>query len=293
MIVLGLPREWQFGVDLTIWGVSERFTGITDIPPGVHYVYHSPPNEIWRIGELLQLENNICIYKYDSGEEKLIRRKKMESEQSVIASLIDDMRIGSGLVSFSRVVDRTEKWKKLSNLISAADMQLVQIPQLVIPSGTIGSDLTRLATDKTEYLKQIISSRGYDGDEKLVGEIQLGYIEFLLGQNYDGMIHWRNLLEIFLNCSSTGIDANEHLFGQLIETLIVQLEEIPSDILADVGEDGKIFLVPLIARFLEECSVLEGNMKKLCDELSAVMTKKLGGDNEWEIDNDLDDPVVV
>lgn len=40
LVVLDVPVDTEFGIDLKSWNVGNKFKGIKMIPPGFHYVHY-------------------------------------------------------------------------------------------------------------------------------------------------------------------------------------------------------------------------------------------------------------
>ena len=298
VIVQGLPSDWLFGFDLMRWAIGEKFSGVAEIPPGVHYIYTSAAaNELGVNGEFLNVsDGEIFLFRFDNLEERLVR-----DEISNIDSLRTDHRIGSGLAPFHRVVERHSQWVKLTGFITGEILQMMEkgkqfplIPNLVIPRGATAAEISAYAMDKSTHLNQLIESREYSNVTEILGEIQAAYIVFLLAQNYDALIHWRILIELFLGCHTEGIKARQSLFCHFIDVLSAQLEDFPSEILSGEDDSGRMFLVSLIAQFLDECEEIE-EMKTACDNLNIVMVGKFEGNENWAelVLNEDDQPVVV
>lgn len=285
-MVLGLPTGWMFGLDLQIWAIGERFSGISHIPNGIHYIYYSPPGELWRQGQFISIEKDFLVFRFDVGDERLI--------------LTDEAgRISDPLVPFTQVIQRQYDWEEFTNFISFRLLQSLTrdckiefspIPSLVIPAGSTPSDITRFGMDKSQHLTQLIASRQIARDVDILGELQVAFLLFFLGQDYEALIHWRKLMELFLQCQEDGVRESVGLFGKFVQVLVAQVKEIPSEILTDVSSDGCIFLVPWIARFISECRESVN-----CRDLENVMAEKFDGIRDWAewCADQEDEPVVV
>merc|ERR1712050_106167 len=98
--------------------------------------------------------------------------------------------------------------------------------------GATPSETTSLHMDRSAQLEEMII-RVYGGKEfDILGELQLAYIAFLLGQNCDGFDQWQNLLQLLCSCEAAVLTHSE-LFAELCRTLFAQLSQSPSDLFDD------------------------------------------------------------
>ncbi|CAF0729854.1 unnamed protein product [Didymodactylos carnosus] len=46
LLILDLPRQCEFGIDMYTWKIGPKFQGIKMIPPGIHFVYYSVQDNV-------------------------------------------------------------------------------------------------------------------------------------------------------------------------------------------------------------------------------------------------------
>ncbi|CAD7946893.1 unnamed protein product [Amoebophrya sp. A120] len=62
----------------------------------------------------------------------------------------------------------------------------------------------------------------------LLGELELAFVAFLLGQNYDAFEQWKKLLNLFCSCTEL-IAKQPVLYLEFLRTLYAQLQQAPED----------------------------------------------------------------
>ncbi|KAL2911336.1 hypothetical protein HK105_209200 [Polyrhizophydium stewartii] len=118
------------------------------------------------------------------------------------------------------------------------------------PPGATGAQLTKFSLDKSFLLESAISGP-YGGDETLLlGEFQLAFVIFLIGQVYDGFEQWKTMVQL-VYLSSDALRTRTAFFSAFtVDQLRIQLEECPSDFFHDSLASGS-FLHTAIKRFAE------------------------------------------
>lgn len=141
-------------------------------------------------------------------------------------------------------------------------------------------ETTRLHMDRSAQLDEMIAKE-YNGNELgILGELQLAYIAFLLGQNYDGFEQWKALLHLICSCEAA-VDSRPELFAELLRTFFAQLSQAPEDLF---GEDltKENFLGSCALSLLELCDS-EGSppkLRKRCSKLRELVQQKFGVSTE-------------
>ena len=216
----------------------------------------------------------------------------------------------AGIAPFSRCMDAAlvSEWQSGSDFIdtelvarfgsatssthqgseSTCESKWSSIGKLQIPTGLSPFEVSRLHLDKITHLFQVVRRNyGTTNEQILLGELQLCFIEFLLGQNYEAFLHWRELLELFLGC--TGIENHQTFFTQFLQVLHFQIKQIPNDILVDpIFADEPIFLIPQLTEFLTIYSEIFSSCP-VRDSLERIMSEKFGPD--WQ--SHLEGPTIV
>mmetsp|Transcript_60035 Transcript_60035/g.140330 ORF Transcript_60035/g.140330 Transcript_60035/m.140330 type:complete len:406 (+) Transcript_60035:28-1245(+) len=137
-------------------------------------------------------------------------------------------------------------------------------------------ETTQLYMDRTAQLEEMLS-KAYGGNElAILGELQLAYIAFLLGQNFDGFEQWRALLQLLCGCEEATLRRPE-LYAELLRTFFAQLDQAPSDLFGDdLTKDN--FLGSCALSLLEICDTEASALKlrKRCIKLRQLVEQKFG-----------------
>lgn len=183
-------------------------------------------------------------------------------------------------------------------------------------------EITEHNYDKTKLLHEAIESK-YSGDWRdLLGELQMSFIAFIFGEDYEALEQWKRLCELLMR--SEGMmslyDApatnqkerkNAEIMLQFIPCLYNQLKQLPHDFFYDIIT-RESFLNKLLKEFFEVAFALGKNSKirGRAEKLSEFLSKKFGvkySGGEWvgktnedlekykgllELDGD-DAPVIV
>ncbi|KAJ3046201.1 a1-alpha2 repression [Rhizophlyctis rosea] len=96
------------------------------------------------------------------------------------------------------------------------------------PKGASGMDVTKYSLDKSFLLEKLLKSK-YKDYKELLGELQLSFIIFLVGQVYDGLEQWKNLVQLVCQSDEAIDDHASTLFLEFLGILRVQIEECPDD----------------------------------------------------------------
>ena len=111
-------------------------------------------------------------------------------------------------------------------------------------SGSV-AEKTKYSIDKSYLLRNLLSRNVFKLDTDILGELQLSFLIFLLGQVYDGFEQWKKILSLLTHCEEE-ILTRPNLFTGFIDCLLIQLKEFPSDFF-----DDELSSSP----FLEDCFV--------------------------------------
>jgi len=150
------------------------------------------------------------------------------------------------------------------------------VPRLRKKRGATPEETTKLHMDRTAQLDTLIA-RDYGGDElKVLGELQLAYIAFILGQNCDGFEQWRDLLELLCGCEEAVV-ARPGLYAELCRAFYSQLSQAPSDLFGDdLTKDS--FIGPCALSLLELCGseAAAPKLRKRSEKLRELVQEKFG-----------------
>ncbi|KAJ3166975.1 a1-alpha2 repression [Geranomyces variabilis] len=100
------------------------------------------------------------------------------------------------------------------------------------PSGASGAERTKYSIDKSYLLRKVLKDHFKDYKE-LLGELQLSFVLFLIGEVYDGYEQWKVVVHLLCQSDEAIDDLGSTLFYEFLEILIKQLEAHPSDFFMD------------------------------------------------------------
>mmetsp|Transcript_65594 Transcript_65594/g.211612 ORF Transcript_65594/g.211612 Transcript_65594/m.211612 type:complete len:425 (-) Transcript_65594:62-1336(-) len=150
------------------------------------------------------------------------------------------------------------------------------VPRARKGRGGTPAETTRLHMDRSEQLEEMIT-REYGGEELgILGELQLAYVAFLLGQNFDGFEQWRALLQLLCGCEAAAARRPE-LFAELCRTFFAQLSQAPSDLFGDdLTRDN--FMGACALSLLEVCDTeaAPAKLRKRCGKVRELVEQKFG-----------------
>eukprot|EP00927_Polykrikos_kofoidii_P044396 TRINITY_DN38373_c0_g1_i1.p1 TRINITY_DN38373_c0_g1~~TRINITY_DN38373_c0_g1_i1.p1 ORF type:complete len:409 (-),score=86.53 TRINITY_DN38373_c0_g1_i1:87-1313(-) len=142
--------------------------------------------------------------------------------------------------------------------------------------GATPEDTTRLHMDQSGQLETLIAKE-YEGDAlAILGELQIAYVSFLLGQNCDGFDQWRSLLLLLCSCEAA-VGTRPELFTELLRVFFAQLSQAPSDLFEDHLTSGN-FMGGCAVSLLEICDVPSSppRLRKRCAKLRELVEQKFG-----------------
>lgn len=163
---------------------------------------------------------------------------------------------------------------------ASGNMFFSTVPRSRKSRGATSAETTQMHMDRTRQLEEMIAKE-YKGDQfGILGELQLAYIAFLLGQNYDGFEQWRVLLQLLCSCEGA-VGTRPELFSELCRTFFAQLNQAPSDLFgSDLTKDN--FLGSCAVALLEICDS-EGSppkLRKRCGKVRELVVQKFGLSSE-------------
>eukprot|EP00747_Dinoflagellata_sp_TGD_P193782 gnl/TRDRNA2_/TRDRNA2_60424_c0_seq1.p1 gnl/TRDRNA2_/TRDRNA2_60424_c0~~gnl/TRDRNA2_/TRDRNA2_60424_c0_seq1.p1 ORF type:complete len:423 (+),score=84.04 gnl/TRDRNA2_/TRDRNA2_60424_c0_seq1:55-1269(+) len=150
------------------------------------------------------------------------------------------------------------------------------VPRARKRKGATPSETTMLHMDRSVQLEEMLN-RDYGGDELLIlGELQIAYIAFLLGQNYDGFEQWKALLLLLCGCEESTV-RRPGLYVELVRTFYAQLSQAPSDLFGDdLCKDN--FMGSCALTLLEICAseAAPAKLRKRGEKLQELVLEKFG-----------------
>lgn len=154
------------------------------------------------------------------------------------------------------------------------------VPRCRKAKGLSPEETSRLHMDRSGQLDEMIAKE-YKGNElNILGELQLAYIAFLLGQNYDGFEQWKALLLLLCGCESA-VTTRPELFAELLRGFFSQLTQAPADLFGD-DLTKENFLSSCAVSLIELCDSAEAppRLRKRCGKLRELVAEKFGVSTE-------------
>jgi len=173
-----------------------------------------------------------------------------------------------------------QQGSRLESNLGSGSLFFSSVPRSRKMKGASPEDTTRMHMDRTGQLEDMISKE-YKGNELgILGELQLAYIAFLLGQNYDGFEQWKALLLLLCSCEGA-VNSRPSLFAELLRSFFAQLSQAPQDLF---GEDltKENFLGSCAISLLELCDASDApaKLRKRCGKLRELIAEKFGVSTE-------------
>ena len=294
LLLLNSPSFMKFGIDMSEWTIGAKFMGIKLIPKGIHYISFSLKDEDYQMkqGFFINITSN-SLHVVRKWSEKAQAFLPLKEEDDV------NFKIGISNLDFDKnlgdyPITQHSTWKDLSFYITSLTISKIQ-PDLikyisinteyddnnnnnVIPNELNFTDIpmkvfnnvssllspeqvTKMNIDKTETLSNLIKTSYDDNINELLGELQIAFITFIIGEKYESLMHWKNMLMLLTSCEE-GINKYVDLYCKFIEVLYNQLRNIPKDMFYD-EIIGNNFLRRVLDNFILGISESEGVHEKL------------------------------
>lgn len=130
---------------------------------------------------------------------------------------------------------------------------------------------------------------------EIIGEMQLAFVCFLVGQSLDAFDHWKKLVSLICG-ADCAISQRRAIYVEFLKALDIQLVHVPEDTLCDIVANNNFIYHNLRKLFanIEFNSELDGRLKSYTSRFRERLTQKFFWDfsNLQEEDDD-EAPVVV
>ena len=174
-----------------------------------------------------------------------------------------------------------------------AVIRFTPIPRRKYPEGATPAQVTKYSMDHSYVLQSILNANYRGKPLDFLGEIQLSFVCFLLGQVFDAFEQWKQLVNL-LCCSDDAMadQNNKSLYLQFLSVLHFHLKEIPHDFFVDIVTQNN-FLVATLGTFFSNLSSgdASADLKKRGELFRENLEKRF----HWNFGdaNDDEQPVVV
>ncbi|XP_067942188.1 protein AAR2 homolog [Watersipora subatra] len=126
--------------------------------------------------------------------------------------------------------------------------------------------------------------------QNVLGELQMAFICFLIGQQYDSFEQWKKVVGLL--CNNQCIEKYSSMYSDLISVLHFQMKEIPEDFFVDIVSSDNFLTHTLHSLFTNmQNSDASSDLKTRAAKFSKNLTKQFG----WCFEEEPDDcaPVIV
>jgi len=312
VVVLRDPTNtpFYFGIDLQVWRTGPAFSGIGNIPAGLHLVtaWSDDTTTAQRSSLIFFLAaGETVVLKWDTDEEQLVPCDGSAVDQHArLAPYPEDINWEpfQSHIDFAllpRILPgQSQRFFRLdSNMSSHYDWSLLydsetglhftQIDIKRPPTNMNSEDLTRFAFDKSDLL--------HEHSAVLLGEFQLAYLLLTASLNYSGLQHWKTIILLFC-LSATSIHKEDTLFAKFMEILKAQMgaEHHGSELIGDLFRCDD---TPLLVRHFHDLySAAVGSRSVRLRHQGEALRNVVRAKYQWDLAHeplDLDDelPAIV
>ncbi|EZA60567.1 hypothetical protein X777_14593 [Ooceraea biroi] len=173
------------------------------------------------------------------------------------------------------------------------ELRLTEIPDKHYPDDATPSEITRHSLDSSYVLHTIL--RKLQEPVEIIGEMQLTFVCFLVGQSLDAFEQWKELVTLICGADDA-IPQYRSVYMKFLQSLEVQLSYVPEELLCDIVANNNFIYRSLCTLFgnIESNSQVDGGLKSCARRLQERLTAKF----LWDFSNlfeEADDeaPVVV
>ena len=213
-IVKDLPVKTEFGIDMKSWNTGDKFLGLKMIPGGVHYIYY---NVVAKDGSVSPrrgfflhfVPGEVTVHRYDQSTEEIVDDVSEEDKERIKSSL---KNIDGNLGAYPQ--DSWKKWLSLSGRITkerlaqlqvrddqnsvASRIAFTPITKQKYPYGASATDISKHCLDSSYQLEIFLSN--LEKIEDILAQLQLAFVVFLIGQDYDSFDHWKLITNMLCGC---------------------------------------------------------------------------------------------
>ncbi|GAB6025434.1 a1-alpha2 repression [Chamberlinius hualienensis] len=169
------------------------------------------------------------------------------------------------------------------------EIQFSKFPLHCYPEGSSANEISKHSMDQTYNLEQIL--KRYNEPTDILGELQLAFICFIVGQVYEAFEQWQKFFQLLCSCDDA-LEARPQLFSDFITLIHFQLGHLPEEMFVDIVTKTNFLTTTLQVFFSNlETSKAPQELISKGKRFQTFLTKKF----KWDFDVEPDDcaPVVV
>jgi A1 cistron-splicing factor AAR2 len=237
LVLLGAPQGLSITVDFNSWTTGPLFKGLKNIPSGIHYITTNLDQIFGRSGFFVDACNDLHIWQWSDAsvrfelvtDQDQLCRIKLAMQEIELGlgpyTSCDSWQLHSNYLSLKLlhkiIPGNLTDQSSTSRLSDVADSRIqkahtVHFTEIDLkhsfPAGTQGALRSKYSMDKSWLLKKLISESSV---EEILGEMQLAFLMFILGQFYDGYEQWKILIHLICN-SEESLEQDSGFFIQFI-----------------------------------------------------------------------------
>ncbi|KZC07052.1 PREDICTED: protein AAR2 homolog [Dufourea novaeangliae] len=173
------------------------------------------------------------------------------------------------------------------------ELRLSKVPNKNYPDGASPSEITKHSLDSSYALETLLKE--LPQPMEIIGEMQLAFVCFLVGQSLDAFEHWKKLVS-FICGADSAIPQRRGIYMEFMKALEIQLTHVPEEILCDIVANNNFVYYNLRKLFanIEANSDIDGRLKCHASRFRSRLSTKFSWDfSNLQDDSDDDAPVVV
>lgn len=173
------------------------------------------------------------------------------------------------------------------------ELRLSEIPDKHYPDGATPTEITKYSLDASYALDSVLNK--LTPPMEIMGEMQLAFVCFLVGQSLDAFEHWKKLVSLICG-ADCAISQRRSIYIEFMKALEIQLTHVPEDILCDIVANNNFIYQNLRTLFanIEINPELDGRLKCYASRFRDRLQTKFSWDFSNLQDEAEDDaPVVV
>ncbi|XP_046436142.1 protein AAR2 homolog [Neodiprion fabricii] len=176
---------------------------------------------------------------------------------------------------------------------AGTELRLTKLPDKSYPDGATPAEITQHSLDSSYALEKMLAE--LKNPIEIMGELQLAFICFLVGQSLDAFEHWRKLVGLLCG-ADTAIPLRRSIYSEFLNTLEAQVACVPEEVLCDIVASNNFVYHNLRNLFanIESNDKVDGRLKTQAVRVRDRLTKKFLWDFTCLQDEEDDEaPVVV
>ena len=334
IIIEGLEykKEMEITLDNSTWKINKNFKGFKNIPFGLHLIYfktplkHNPFN-ITKKYFFINKKNKIILLKFSEKNKKVDFLDKEDTNKDIYLGAIENNEIQIYLANYK--LENFQIWKELTKFINEKLLKRIfpkqtenqtEKKEVNLKSSIknkkenflkieIKLDKSKKINkneflDKSDKIENIIKfSYEYNGENNLLGELQLSFLSFLIFGSLEGLEFFKNTTHLI--CESKNLFITKKKFSNnFLMVLFLILKQLSDDFFYDEFTSNN-FLKNSIQNLMEILEDLK-DFKKIFDCFENILKNKFNF--EWrtilfnkemmelhinELKNKEDTPMVV